>query len=170
MTKPILKLCGKLLLALFAFIFFTGCLPRVEFWIVNDSNAEYKIEILFKKKYTIEGFSALFGYKLDKAPAAARIPTPSYDDMFFRSDKFKKDPTRITESEFQYNPTTATFTYAIKAKSSFLLEIASDQEYSDGIELIQELKFISKDGEIIYRGREIRRAFLLNRELTLILR
>ena len=147
-----------------------GCLPRVEFWIANESNAEYKIEILFKKKYTLEGFNALFGYKIDRPIAVARTPAPSYDDMFFQGDKDKKIINRITEADFQYNPVTATLYYTLKPKATFLLEQARDKNESQGLELIQEVKFISKDGEIIYRGKEIRKQFLVSKYLTIDLK
>ncbi len=164
-----------LLLSLFFLVSF-GCRPRYEFWIVNESESEYKLEILFKRKYNLDGFNALFGYKFEsvnsplRTNAVVRTPVPSYDYMFFQGDKDKKNVNRITETEFQYNPVTATFYYTLKPKTTFLLEQATNHNDSQGIELIQELKFISKDGEIIYRGNEIRKQFLTNKYLTLVLK
>ena len=99
------KFCSKLLLSLLIFFLVssTGCLPRFEFWIVNESESDYKLEILFKKKYNLEGFNALFGYKLEgenslkRTNAVIRTPVPSYDDMFFLGDNEKKIVNRITE-------------------------------------------------------------------------
>ncbi|HRG47551.1 MAG TPA: hypothetical protein PLG41_15195 [Leptospiraceae bacterium] len=170
MKQALIKFGSRWLLSLLLIFTEMGCLPRVEFWIANESNAEYKIEILFKKKYTLEGFNALFGYKIDRPIAVARTPAPSYDDMFFQSDMSKKDPNRLTETDFQYNPITATFYYTLRPKNAFLLEQATSPNDSRGIELIQELKFISKDGEIIYRGKEIRKLFLANKNLTIVLK
>ncbi len=176
MSLPFFKNSSRLLLSLFFLVSSTGCLPRFEFWIVNESESDYKIEILFKKKYNLEGFNALFGYKIEEASspqkinAVVRTPVPSYDDMFFQGDKDKKILSRLTETDFQYNPVTATLYYTLKPKSTFLLEQARDKNESQGLELIQELKFISKDGEIIYRGKEIRKQFLASKYLTMVLK
>jgi hypothetical protein len=170
MNQTLFNYCGKLLLSSFLVFIVTGCLTKFKFWIANESNSEYKIEILFKKKYNLEGFNALFGYKFDKPVAVARTPVPSYDNMFFLADQNKKNLNRLTESDFRYDPTTATFYYTLKPKTTFLLEEATDQKDSQGIELIQELKFISKEGEIIYRGNEIRKLFLANQYLTIVLK
>ncbi len=97
------KFCSKLLLSLLIFLTQSGCGPQFEFWIVNKSTSEYKLEILFKKKYNLEGFNALFGYKLEgenslkRTNAVIRTPVPSYDDMFFLGDNEKKIVNRITE-------------------------------------------------------------------------
>ncbi|HMX34550.1 MAG TPA: hypothetical protein PK079_07195 [Leptospiraceae bacterium] len=168
--KKIRFFSSKILLTSILLFSLNQCLPKVEFWIINDSSYDYKIEILFKRKYTLEGFGALFGYKLEKMPAIAKFPSPSYDEMFFQGDRFKKDAERITEADFQYDPNTAVFSYTLKSKMSFLLERSSELEHSRGIDLIQELRFISKDGEIIYKGKEIRKAFLLSKEITILLK
>lgn len=170
MIRTLLNTSSRLLLSLLCSLQFIGCLPKYEFWIANESNSEYKIEILFKKKYNQEGFNALFGYKFGKPVAAFRTPIPSYDNMFFQADISKKDRIRLTESDFQYDPSTATFYYTLKPRTTFLLEEATDQNESQGIELIQELKFITKDGEIIYRGKEIRKLFQANKYLTIVLK
>ncbi|GEM_PF-2282611 len=170
MIITFLKSSSRYLLSLLFLLQLTSCLPKYEFWIANESISEYKIEILFKKKYNLEGFNALFGYKFDKPVAVARTPVPSYDNMFFQADINKKNRDRLTESDFQYNPTTATLYYTLKPRTTFLLEEATDQNESQGIELIQELKFITKDGEIIYRGKEIRKLFLANKYLTIVLK
>ncbi|MBP9888187.1 MAG: hypothetical protein KBF93_17955 [Leptospiraceae bacterium] len=170
MGKIFFKLTRGLLLSLLFLLPLIGCMPKYEFWISNESNAEYKIEILFKRKYNLEGFNALFGYKFNKPVAVARTPVPSYDNMFFQADINKKNQNRLTESDFQYNPDTATFYYTLKPRTTFLLEEATDQNESQGIELIQELKFITKDGEILYRGKEIRKLFLTNKYLTIVLK
>ena len=170
MKQALIKFGSRWLVSLLVLFATMGCLPKFEFWIANESNAEYKIEILFKKKYTLEGFNALFGYKIDRQVAMVRTPMPFYDNMFFQADTSKKDPNRLTETDFQYNPVTATFYYTLRPKNAFLLEQASSINDSQGIELIQELKFISKDGEIIYRGKEIRKLFLANKNLTIALK
>lgn len=176
MKQALIKFGSRWLVSLLFAFSAMGCLPRYEFWIVNESNAEYKIEILFKKKYNLEGFNALFGYKIEGANslqrtnAVVRTPVPSYDDMFFQGDKDKKIINRITEADFQYNPVTATLYYTLMPKATFLLEQARDKNESQGLELIQEVKFISKDGEIIYRGKEIRKQFLVSKYLTIDLK
>jgi len=170
MSKTFFKLTRGLSLSLLFLLSLIGCLPKYEFWISNESNTEYKIEILFKRKYNLEGFNALFGYKFDKPVTVVRTPVPSYDNMFFQADINKKNVNRLTEFDFQYNPDTATFYYTLKPRTTFLLEEATDQNESQGIELIQELKFITKDGEILYRGKEIRKLFLANKYLTLVLK
>ena len=161
MKQALIKFGSRWLVSLLVLFATMGCLPKFEFWIANESNAEYKIEILFKKKYTLEGFNALFGYKIDRQVAMVRTPMPFYDNMFFQADTSKKDPNRLTETDFQYNPVTATFYYTLRPTSP---------NDSRGIELIQEVKFISKDGEIIYRGKEIRKLFLANKNLTIALK
>ena len=50
MKQALIKFGSRWLVSLLVLFATMGCLPKFEFWIANESNAEYKIQILFKNK------------------------------------------------------------------------------------------------------------------------